>query len=107
MRPSVEVIGARSWVGPWILGAPWSLGQVCQHWRTLALSFSNLWTSIVASTGLTRRELPLLNTQLERSGNATLDPVLRFISAQMPTPTQETPFDVFLQTLVLTALCRT
>ncbi|KAJ7113414.1 hypothetical protein C8R44DRAFT_796482 [Mycena epipterygia] len=101
MRPSVEVIDTRFWGAPWILGAPWSLGQVCQYWRTLALSLPNLWTSIVVPSTLTRRELSLLNTQLERSGNATLDLVLRFTSVQMPTPTQETPFDVLLQTLVL------
>ncbi|KAJ7146618.1 hypothetical protein C8R44DRAFT_864361 [Mycena epipterygia] len=96
--PTIPVLGARILRGPWNLAGPWVFGQVCRHWRVLALSFPNLWTSIVASTSLWGRELPLLNIQLHRSGNAPLDLLIKFTSGQRSS--METFFDVFLATLI-------
>ncbi|KAJ7432146.1 hypothetical protein FB451DRAFT_1317373 [Mycena latifolia] len=58
--------------------APWIFGQVCRQWRALALSLPTLWTSITLTTGTSTREIKLLNTQLERSGNIPLDVLIRF-----------------------------
>ncbi|KAJ7146611.1 hypothetical protein C8R44DRAFT_724361 [Mycena epipterygia] len=96
--PTIPLLGARTLRGSWNLAGPWVFGQVCRHWRVLALSFPNLWTSIVASTSLWQRELSLLNIQLHCSGNAPLDLLIRVTSGQRSS--REIPFDLFLATLI-------
>ncbi|KAJ6535719.1 hypothetical protein B0H19DRAFT_1271442 [Mycena capillaripes] len=97
--PAVPVIdrqGRRMGSEPRILAGPWTFGQVCSEWRTLAVSLPTLWTFITVSTTCVLRELPLLQTQLARSGNAPLDLLIRF----SPGPYQDEVFDVFVPALV-------
>ncbi|KAJ7673232.1 hypothetical protein DFH06DRAFT_1174943 [Mycena polygramma] len=49
----------------------WYLGQICRSWRFSALACTSLWTSITISNS-THSILPMLQTQLLRSGNAPL-----------------------------------
>ncbi|RDB27067.1 hypothetical protein Hypma_005015 [Hypsizygus marmoreus] len=46
---------------------PMTLGQVCRHWRAVALSMPTLWTSMRINSPR-RGHLPLTQTWLERSG---------------------------------------
>ncbi|KAJ7453208.1 hypothetical protein FB451DRAFT_1282014 [Mycena latifolia] len=85
------------WRGVWNLFSPWILSHVCQEWRALALSLPTLWTSIVLSTAMLAQEIPVLNIQLARSGNAALDVLIRFTSGYRPS---RDPFDLFLLTLI-------
>ncbi|KAJ7047988.1 hypothetical protein C8F01DRAFT_450307, partial [Mycena amicta] len=56
----------------------WPVLQVCGHWREIALSLPQLWSTVVVSTGsIDIRHQNLLQLQLERSRNAPLDIVLR------------------------------
>ncbi|KAJ7636344.1 hypothetical protein FB45DRAFT_1137931 [Roridomyces roridus] len=64
----------------WHPGIPWTLGHVCAHWRTLALAYPPLWTTIVLSTANWKKEVYYLNLLLERSGSAPLDIVIRWTS---------------------------
>ncbi|KAJ7629678.1 hypothetical protein DFH06DRAFT_1480241 [Mycena polygramma] len=47
--------------------APWYLGVICRSWRRVALSYTPLWCSII-----TPSSLAVVETQLERSGDAPL-----------------------------------
>ncbi|KAJ7845475.1 hypothetical protein B0H13DRAFT_1908313 [Mycena leptocephala] len=105
LSPAVPVIGRRSWDEPLVLSIPWVFGHVCSQWRVLATSLPTLWTGITVSTTLLPRELPLLHTQLARTGTAPLDVLVRFTSHghrrarghALPKPS---PFQVFLRTLI-------
>ncbi|KAJ7779368.1 hypothetical protein DFH07DRAFT_794796 [Mycena maculata] len=90
---AVPFLGSRVYNKPWVLGSPWALGQVCGTWRTLAVSSPTLWTSIVVSTAMWPRELPLVQIQLERSGAAPLDLLIRFTSGQR---FENSPIDFFM-----------
>ncbi|KAJ7131794.1 hypothetical protein C8R43DRAFT_895562 [Mycena crocata] len=94
--PSVPVNGRAYWRKSWDLTGPWLFGKVCQHWRTLALSFPGLWSSILPSTTMSPRESFLLNLQLDRSGQAPLDILLRFSSGG----NRRDIFDRFLRRVV-------
>ncbi|KAJ6557516.1 hypothetical protein B0H19DRAFT_1148025 [Mycena capillaripes] len=97
--PAVPVIGRKSWRSrSWILAGPWIFAQVCSDWRALAISSPTLWTSIIHSTALSLRELPLLQTQLARSGSAPLDLLIRFTSGERSYRKEQ--FDVFLTALI-------
>ncbi|KAF7349867.1 F-box domain-containing protein [Mycena venus] len=104
--PSVFVVGRRSWDGPVILGVPWVFGQVCSEWRMLATCLPALWTSITLTTTLLPRDLPLLHTQLARSGTALLDVFIRFtvgphrLHAYENNPSAKEPFGIFLPSLI-------
>ncbi|KAJ6517284.1 hypothetical protein C8R47DRAFT_1086854 [Mycena vitilis] len=84
-----------------ILGGPWLFGQVCSYWRKLAESTPTLWTSITVSNALSNSLMPsqlqLLETQLARSGNASLDVFVRITKLRMY---HDTPFTSFLAKLV-------
>ncbi|KAJ7615740.1 hypothetical protein DFH06DRAFT_1343511 [Mycena polygramma] len=96
------------------LDAPWVFGQVCWKWRALAISMSSLWTKITVASTIVPRQLPLLFTQLLRSGTAPLDVLIRFTSnprrGSRPRPrrrraragriTSDETFYTFLRTLV-------
>ncbi|KAJ7157676.1 hypothetical protein C8R43DRAFT_997269 [Mycena crocata] len=94
--PSIPINGRRRWHEPWDLAGPWLFGKVCQHWRTLALSFPGLWSSLLPSTTMSPRQSFLLNQQLVRSGQAPLDILLRFTSGG----NRREAFDRFLHKLV-------
>ncbi|KAJ7185254.1 hypothetical protein C8R46DRAFT_375375 [Mycena filopes] len=49
-------------------GPPWYLGHICRTWRGIALSYPRLWTHLTI-----RENLPRIEEQLLRSGNALLD----------------------------------
>ncbi|KAJ6505722.1 hypothetical protein C8R47DRAFT_1066620 [Mycena vitilis] len=96
------------------LDAPWIFGQVCWKWRALAISMSSLWTKITVASTIVPRQLPLLFTQLLRSGTAPLDVLIRFTTnprrGSRPRPrcyracagriTSDETFYTFLRTLV-------
>lgn len=84
---------------PWILGGPWVVGQVCSHWRTIAVSLPILWTSITIANNLSAREFSLLNTQFARTGSAAINLLIRFTSG-VRARRSERSFDQFLFTLV-------
>ncbi|KAJ6454418.1 hypothetical protein C8R45DRAFT_1038057 [Mycena sanguinolenta] len=88
------------WNGTWILGGPWVFGQVCSHWRALAVSLPTLWTSITVLTTVSPRELSLLNIQLSRTESAPLYLHIHFTSSTGSSPTNFDLFDLFLARLV-------
>ncbi|KAJ7157339.1 hypothetical protein C8R46DRAFT_424167 [Mycena filopes] len=47
---------------------PWYLGHICQSWRRIALGYPGLWTHLII-----REDLPCIEEQLLRAGNALLD----------------------------------
>ncbi|KAJ7677123.1 hypothetical protein DFH06DRAFT_618929 [Mycena polygramma] len=117
MSPDVPIVPRRSSTEPLRLDAPWVFGQVCWEWRALAISTPSLWTRITVSSTLVPRQLPLLHTQLARTGNALLDVLVRFTSRPLHRPrgrrswrrtravsqeriTSEKAFYTFLRTLV-------
>ncbi|KAJ7617947.1 hypothetical protein FB45DRAFT_1103263 [Roridomyces roridus] len=64
---------------PWSLGAPWSLAQVCSTWRTIALAYAPLWSSIALSTETWERRGRYVDLQIDRAGTTTpLDILFRF-----------------------------
>ncbi|KAJ7157433.1 hypothetical protein C8R46DRAFT_1294093 [Mycena filopes] len=48
--------------------SPWYLGHICRFWRHTALSYPPLWTHLDI-----REDLPRIEAQLLRAGNAMLD----------------------------------
>ncbi|KAJ7152101.1 hypothetical protein C8R46DRAFT_1197820 [Mycena filopes] len=57
-----------------VLNPPWYLGHISKFWRDTALTYPPLWSSIdvLKSVRGTQPSLPALQTQLRRSGNASL-----------------------------------
>ncbi|KAF7336948.1 hypothetical protein MVEN_02131200 [Mycena venus] len=55
----------------------WHLGHICQYWRHAVLAYPALWSSIFISSFSPHFDehplLPMIETQLIRSGNAPLD----------------------------------
>ncbi|KAJ7184492.1 hypothetical protein C8R46DRAFT_461585 [Mycena filopes] len=47
---------------------PWYLGHICRSWRSIALTYPRLWTHLTI-----REDLPRVEAQLHRAGNALLD----------------------------------
>ncbi|KAJ7185262.1 hypothetical protein C8R46DRAFT_375561 [Mycena filopes] len=47
---------------------PWYLGHICRTWRCIALAYPRLWTRLTI-----REDLPRIEEQLLRAGNALLD----------------------------------
>ncbi|KAF8145342.1 hypothetical protein K438DRAFT_1872161 [Mycena galopus ATCC 62051] len=97
--PVIPTFNAPWLSGPWILGGPWVFGQVCSHWRALAVSLPTLWTSITVFTTVSPRELSLLNIQLSRTESAPLDLHINFTSDTRSPPNCDL-FDPFLARLV-------
>ncbi|KAJ7617845.1 hypothetical protein FB45DRAFT_932802 [Roridomyces roridus] len=61
------------------LGSPWSLAQVCSSWRSIALAYGPLWSTIVVPQPNHRACSSFyLKLLLERSGSAPLDVLIRF-----------------------------
>ncbi|KAF5326291.1 hypothetical protein D9611_000674 [Ephemerocybe angulata] len=85
--------------------SPIKLGHVCSHWRIIAASTPSLWCTIVAKS-LTVKDLPMLETWLERSSYLPLDVTFE---QQLPEPRprpywyRSEPDDVLD---ILSALCR-
>ncbi|KAJ7511953.1 hypothetical protein B0H11DRAFT_1953682 [Mycena galericulata] len=96
--PTIPVLGVHSPPEPWVLSGAWVLGQVCREWRALAIAFPVLWTSMVVADNIRPRERHLLDIQLERSGNAPLDLLIRTRFGR--NFGRKTPFDGFMPKLV-------
>ncbi|KAJ7670003.1 hypothetical protein DFH06DRAFT_1179797 [Mycena polygramma] len=75
---AIPVIPRHNSRGPLRLDVPWVFGQVCWKWRALSISMPSLWTNITVSSTVVPRQLPLLYTQLSRTGNAPLNVLVRF-----------------------------
>ncbi|KAJ7873683.1 hypothetical protein B0H13DRAFT_2280053 [Mycena leptocephala] len=98
--PIIPIMLGAPWSsGPWILGGPWVFGQVCSHWRALAVSLPSLWTSITVFATVSPRELRLLNIQLSRTESAPLHLRIRFTSTGH-SPSEFDLFEGFLARLV-------
>ncbi|KAJ7679468.1 hypothetical protein DFH06DRAFT_1415652 [Mycena polygramma] len=54
--------------------APWRLGHICRRWRAASTGCPSLWSSIILDSSWddTSFPLPMVETQLRRSGNAPL-----------------------------------
>ncbi|KAJ7617855.1 hypothetical protein FB45DRAFT_1103125 [Roridomyces roridus] len=67
--------------GLWPLGPPWSLAQVCAHWRSVALGYGPLWSTIVVPqitpSHHSTCSLFYFKLILERSSSAPLDVLIR------------------------------
>ncbi|CAA7258931.1 unnamed protein product [Cyclocybe aegerita] len=53
--------------------SPFTLGQVCSRWRNVAMSFPDLWTTIIISNPRTQAHLSHTVLWLERSAGQPLD----------------------------------
>ncbi|KAJ7447246.1 hypothetical protein FB451DRAFT_1054543 [Mycena latifolia] len=76
-KPSIMDAREMDWYKA-LQGSPWVLGHISRHWRAVALASPTLWTSIIIRNTGTSEDLepcsiPMLETQLVRSGNSPLD----------------------------------
>lgn len=78
-RIFVECLPPHGRVRPSLRQAPLSISQVCRHWREVALSIGELWSSLDMLFGVKQddQETDLVETWLSRSSGHTLSWTIR------------------------------